>query len=102
MKMERPRSLSLYSNEEQKERSNELSELLTPMTLENRLQSTTSEYPPKADITAKISSSTISLDNENSDEEKSINPSPSCGQEVTTQNNQHAHLDLKFYHSPLW
>lgn len=33
--------------------------------------------------------------------EKNVKTSPSCGQEVT-DTNQQGHLDLKFYHSPLW
>ncbi|KAG7211456.1 hypothetical protein KM043_010738 [Ampulex compressa] len=81
-KLERPRSLSLYSEEEQKQRSSELSTVPTPAL---------PDHQPAPFVL---------LDQEKA--EKSVKPSPSCGQEVATGTNQHGHLDLKFYHSPLW
>ncbi|XP_043263187.1 alpha-tubulin N-acetyltransferase isoform X1 [Colletes latitarsis] len=83
LKPDRPRSLSLYSEEEQKQRTNELSTVPTPALPDH-------QPTPLATIlreTEKI--------------EKNIKPSPSCSQEVAGTN-QHTRLDLKFYHSPLW
>ncbi|XP_020293952.1 alpha-tubulin N-acetyltransferase-like isoform X2 [Pseudomyrmex gracilis] len=84
LKLERPRSLSLYSEEEQKQRSVEMNTVPTPVVPDNQTKS----FVP------------ILLEAEKA--EKNVKPSPSCGQEVTTGTNQHGHLDLKFYHSPLW
>ncbi|XP_032677293.1 alpha-tubulin N-acetyltransferase [Odontomachus brunneus] len=81
LKLERPRSLSLYSEEEQKQRSIEMTTVPTPAVPDNQ------PFVP------------ILLETEKT--EKNVKPSPSCGQEVTGTN-QHGHLDLKFYHSPLW
>lgn len=81
MKLERPRSLSLYSEEEQKQRSIEMTTVPTPVVPDSQ------PFAP------------ILLETEKT--EKNVKPSPSCGQEVTGTN-QHGHLDLKFYHSPLW
>lgn len=85
-KLERPRSLSLYSEDD-----------------DHKRQQRTNELP--------IISTTVVANNEDDtsfapviiETEKTVKPSPSCSQEVTTTgNNQHGHLDLKFYHSPLW
>lgn len=84
LKLERPRSLSLYSEEEQKQRSIEMNTVPTPIVPDNQTKS----FVP------------ILLEAEKT--EKNVKPSPSCGQEMTTGVNQHGHLDLKFYHSPLW
>ncbi|XP_011342196.1 alpha-tubulin N-acetyltransferase isoform X2 [Ooceraea biroi] len=84
LKLERPRSLSLYSEEEQKQRSLEMNTVPTPVVPDNQ----TKPFVP------------IMLEAEKT--EKNVKPSPSCAQEVTTGANQHGHLDLKFYHSPLW
>lgn len=84
LKLERPRSLSLYSEEEQKQRSIEMNTVPTPIVPDNQ----TKPFVP------------IMLETEKT--EKNVKPSPSCAQEVTTGTNQHGHLDLKFYHSPLW
>ncbi|XP_014470704.1 PREDICTED: alpha-tubulin N-acetyltransferase-like isoform X1 [Dinoponera quadriceps] len=81
LKLERPRSLSLYSEEEQKQRSIEMTTVPTPVVPDSQ------PFVP------------ILLEAEKT--EKNVKPSPSCGQEVTGTN-QHGHLDLKFYHSPLW
>ncbi|KAL6261417.1 hypothetical protein P5V15_006511 [Pogonomyrmex californicus] len=83
MKLERPRSLSLYSEEEQKQRNLEMNTVPTPIIPDNQIK----PFIP------------VLLEAEKT--EKNIKP-PSCGQEVTTSTNQHGHLDLKFYHSPLW
>jgi hypothetical protein len=82
LKLERPRSLSLYSEEEQKQRGIEMNTVPTPIVPDNQ----TKPFVP------------IILEAEKT--EKNMKPSPSCAQEVTTGANQH--LDLKFYHSPLW
>lgn len=82
-KLERPRSLSLYSEEEQKQRSLEMNTVPTPIVPDNQ----TKPFVP------------VLLDAEKT--EKNVKP-PSCSQEVATGTNQHGHLDLKFYHSPLW
>ncbi|XP_047370172.1 alpha-tubulin N-acetyltransferase-like isoform X1 [Vespa velutina] len=79
-KLERPRSLSLYSEEDQKQHTNELPIISTTVVPNNEATS----FAPVIIET-----------------EKTVKPSPSCSQEVTG-NNQHGHLDLKFYHSPLW
>ncbi|XP_011701568.1 PREDICTED: alpha-tubulin N-acetyltransferase-like isoform X2 [Wasmannia auropunctata] len=84
LKLERPRSLSLYSEEEQKQRSLEMNTVPTPVVPDNQ----TKPFVP------------VLLEPEKT--EKNVKPSPSCGQEVATGTNQHGHLDLKFYHSPLW
>ncbi|CAL1679725.1 unnamed protein product [Lasius platythorax] len=84
LKLERPRSLSIYSEEEQKQRSLEMNTVPTPIVPDNQ----TKPFVP------------ILLEAEKT--EKNVKPSPSCGQEVATGTNQHGHLDLKFYHSPLW
>ncbi|XP_015607951.1 alpha-tubulin N-acetyltransferase isoform X1 [Cephus cinctus] len=83
-KMERPRSLSLYSEEEQKQRSSELSTVPTPAIPDHQV----APFVP------------ILLEAEKCGNNVKPSPSPSCGQEVA--GNEHAHLDLKFYHSPLW
>ncbi|XP_034183394.1 alpha-tubulin N-acetyltransferase [Osmia lignaria lignaria] len=82
-KPERPRSLSLYSEEEQKQRTSEMSTVPTPAL---------PEHQPTPFVT---------ILRETEKTEKNIKPSPSCSQEVAGTN-QHARLDLKFYHSPLW
>ncbi|KAF7378589.1 hypothetical protein HZH66_015376 [Vespula vulgaris] len=79
-KLERPRSLSLYSEEDQKQHTNELPIISTTVVPNNEATS----FAPVIIET-----------------EKTVKASPSCSQEVTG-NNQHGHLDLKFYHSPLW
>ncbi|KYQ52442.1 Alpha-tubulin N-acetyltransferase [Trachymyrmex zeteki] len=84
LKLERPRSLSLYSEEEQKQRSLEMNTVPTPVVPDNQTKS----FVP------------VLLEAEKT--EKNVKPSPSCSQEVATGTNQHGHLDLKFYHSPLW
>ncbi|XP_077256608.1 uncharacterized protein LOC143894314, partial [Temnothorax americanus] len=84
LKLERPRSLSLYSEEEQKQRSLEMTTVPTPVVPDNQ----TKPFVPVLLETEKM--------------EKNVKPSPSCAQEVATGTNQHGHLDLKFYHSPLW
>lgn len=84
LKLERPRSLSLYSEEEQKQRSLEMNTVPTPVVPDNQ----TKPFVP------------VLLEAEKT--EKNVKPSPSCGQEVATGTTQHGHLDLKFYHSPLW
>lgn len=84
LKLERPRSLSIYSEEEQKQRSLEMNTVPTPIVPDNQ----TKPFVP------------ILLEAEKT--EKNVKPSPSCGQEVASGTNQHGHLDLKFYHSPLW
>ncbi|KAI4477530.1 hypothetical protein M0804_012647 [Polistes exclamans] len=78
-KLERPRSLSLYSEDDQKQRTNESSTV--PKTVVPNNEATS--FAPVIKET-----------------EKTVKASPSCSQEVTG-NNQHTHLDLKFYHSPL-
>ncbi|XP_060832100.1 alpha-tubulin N-acetyltransferase-like isoform X2 [Bombus pascuorum] len=83
LKPERPRSLSLYSEEEQKQRTSELSTVPTPAL---------PDYQPTP-------LATILRETEKT--EKNMKPSPSCSQEVAGTN-QHTRLDLKFYHSPLW
>ncbi|XP_078041977.1 alpha-tubulin N-acetyltransferase isoform X1 [Augochlora pura] len=83
-KPERPRSLSLYSEEEQKQRTSELSTVPTPALPDH-------QPTPLATILRETEKT-----------EKNVKPSPSCSQEVVTGTNQHARLDLKFYHSPLW
>ncbi|XP_031773408.1 alpha-tubulin N-acetyltransferase isoform X2 [Apis florea] len=83
LKPERPRSLSLYSEEEQKQRTNELSTVPTPAL---------SDYQP---------SPLVTILRETEKTEKNVKSSPSCSQEVVGTN-QHSRLDLKFYHSPLW
>ncbi|KAF3424310.1 hypothetical protein E2986_06656 [Frieseomelitta varia] len=83
LKPERPRSLSLYSEEEQKQRTSELSTVPTPAL---------PDYQPTP-------LTTILRETEKT--ENNIKPSPSCSQEVAGSN-QHNRLDLKFYHSPLW
>lgn len=80
---ERPRSLSLYSEEEQKQRTSELSTVPTPALPDHQPTPLT----------------TILRETEKT--EKNMKPSPSCSQEVAGSN-QHTRLDLKFYHSPLW
>ncbi|XP_076248478.1 alpha-tubulin N-acetyltransferase [Calliopsis andreniformis] len=80
---ERPRSLSLYSEEEQKQRTSELSTVPTPALPDH-------QPTPLATILR-----------ETEKPEKNMKPSPSCSQEVAGTN-QHSRLDLKFYHSPLW
>ena len=82
-KPERPRSLSLYSEEEQKQRTSELSTVPTPALPDH-------QPTPLATVLRETEKT-----------EKSMKPSPSCSQEVAGTN-QHARLDLKFYHSPLW
>ncbi|KAL0118780.1 hypothetical protein PUN28_009447 [Cardiocondyla obscurior] len=84
LKLERPRSLSLYSEEEQKQRSLEMNTVPTPVEPDNQSK-------PFVPVLLEVEKT-----------EKNVKPSPSCGQEVTTGTNQHGHLDLKFYHSPLW
>ncbi|XP_066584699.1 alpha-tubulin N-acetyltransferase-like [Prorops nasuta] len=84
-KIERPRSLSLYSEEEQKQRENELTTVPTP---------TVPEKEP-------VPYNALLLEGENP-QEKTVKPSPTCAQEVTGSNQHAGHLDLKFYHSPLW
>ncbi|XP_017763751.1 PREDICTED: alpha-tubulin N-acetyltransferase-like [Eufriesea mexicana] len=83
LKPERPRSLSLYSEEEQKQRSSELSTVPTPALPDH-------QPTPLATILRETEKA-----------EKNMKPSPSCSQEVAGSN-QHTRLDLKFYHSPLW
>ncbi|KOX71873.1 Alpha-tubulin N-acetyltransferase [Melipona quadrifasciata] len=83
LKPERPRSLSLYSEEEQKQRTSELSTVPTPAL---------PDYQPTP-------LTTILRETEKT--ENNMKPSPSCSQEVAGSN-QHNRLDLKFYHSPLW
>ncbi|XP_076302447.1 alpha-tubulin N-acetyltransferase-like [Lasioglossum baleicum] len=83
LKPERPRSLSLYSEEEQKQRSSELSTVPTPAL---------SDHQPTPLATILRETEKV---------EKNMKPSPSCSQEVAGTN-QHTRLDLKFYHSPLW
>ncbi|XP_061933724.1 alpha-tubulin N-acetyltransferase isoform X1 [Apis cerana] len=83
LKPERPRSLSLYSEEEQKQRTNELSTVPTPAL---------PDYQP---------SPLVTILRETEKTEKNVKSSPSCSQEVAGTN-QHSRLDLKFYHSPLW
>ncbi|XP_015184067.1 PREDICTED: alpha-tubulin N-acetyltransferase-like isoform X2 [Polistes dominula] len=80
-KLERPRSLSLYSEDDQKQHTNETSTVLKTVVPNNN---------------EATSFATVIKDTE-----KTVKASPSCSQEVTG-NNQHTHLDLKFYHSPLW
>ncbi|KZC12095.1 PREDICTED: alpha-tubulin N-acetyltransferase-like isoform X2 [Dufourea novaeangliae] len=82
-KPERPRSLSLYSEEEQKYRTSELSTVPTPALPDH-------QPTPLATILRETEKT-----------EKNVKPSPSCSQEVAGTN-QHSRLDLKFYHSPLW
>ncbi|XP_076759819.1 alpha-tubulin N-acetyltransferase [Xylocopa sonorina] len=82
-KPERPRSLSLYSEEEQKQRTSELSTVPTPALPDH-------QPTPLATILRETEKT-----------EKNMKPSPSCSQEVAGTN-QHTRLDLKFYHSPLW
>ncbi|XP_076171302.1 alpha-tubulin N-acetyltransferase isoform X2 [Ptiloglossa arizonensis] len=83
LKPDRPRSLSLYSEEEQKQRTSELSTVPTPALPDHQPTPLTTILRE----TEKI--------------EKNMKPSPSCSQEVAGTN-QHTRLDLKFYHSPLW
>lgn len=84
LKLERPRSLSLYSEEERKQRNLEMNTVPTPVVPDNQ----TKPFVP------------VLLETEKT--EKNVQSSPSCSQEVATGTNQHGHLDLKFYHSPLW
>ncbi|CAK9828883.1 Alpha-tubulin N-acetyltransferase [Anthophora retusa] len=81
-KLERPRSLSLYSEEEQKQRTSELSTVPTPALPDH-------QPTPLATILRETEKT-----------EKNVKSSPTCGQEVAGTN--HTRLDLKFYHSPLW
>ncbi|XP_015517513.1 alpha-tubulin N-acetyltransferase 1 isoform X1 [Neodiprion lecontei] len=87
-KPERPRSLSLYSEEEQKQRTTEISTVPTPALPEHQ----PTPFVP------------IMLEAERAERERNASvktsPSPSCAQEVG--GSEAAHLDLKFYHSPLW
>ncbi|XP_023289651.1 alpha-tubulin N-acetyltransferase [Orussus abietinus] len=98
-KLERPRSLSLYSEEERKQRSTELATMPTstipakkdasfvPINVEaEKTNNPMKSLPPRAEEVERSSSQ--------------LKPSPSCAQEVV--GNESGHLDLKFYHSPLW
>ncbi|XP_034947784.1 alpha-tubulin N-acetyltransferase-like [Chelonus insularis] len=140
-KLERPRSLSLYSEPEQNQRNNEISTVPTPA-IESKPTPITREIsietepmpepepeppsepepereptPPERQPTPKppesaskkshsalsksaSNKSLISIHSEEQKTSSSIKPSPSCAQEVA--GNQSGHLDLKFYHSPLW
>lgn len=135
-KLERPRSLSLYSEEEQKHRTSELSTVPTPalpdhqptpfvaaetLPIERSRRQSTSVSASAAAVTESRATSAAfgplvdhqtteafaSMHLESKTDNKppstgvgSVKASPSCAQEVS--GNGTGHLDLKFYHSPLW
>lgn len=122
--MQRPRSLSLYSEEEQIQRTNVLSTVPTPpiepqlppfvhetpieikseLTKVNSAESKRSPTPEPASQPTPMklteNQNYISIHSDENKTSSNIKASPSCAQEVT--GNQNGHLDLKFYHSPLW
>ncbi|XP_012254167.1 alpha-tubulin N-acetyltransferase [Athalia rosae] len=95
---ERPRSLSLYSEEEQKQRTSALSTVPTPAIPEHQ---PTPLIPTLELLQVDAERAERERNNANNPAvKKSQSPSPSCAQEVG--GNEAGHLDLKFYHSPLW
>ncbi|XP_043465066.1 alpha-tubulin N-acetyltransferase-like [Leptopilina heterotoma] len=112
-KLERPRSLSLYSEEEQKNRNHELSTAPTPALPDDEPLPSVPQTPaipdePEVPEVPLIPEPEEEPVQENAEpeivektRENSVKSSPSCGQEVAGTT-QAGHLDLKFYHSPLW
>ncbi|XP_011315235.1 alpha-tubulin N-acetyltransferase-like isoform X2 [Fopius arisanus] len=118
-KVERPRSLSLYSEDEHRVRPQE-SNATTPApevqaipipfveirpssrSIEPEPQPEPEPEPepsPRPESTPKEIEKKIQIHAEERPA-SSVKASPSCAQEVG--GNQSGHLDLKFYHSPLW
>ncbi|KAK0180788.1 hypothetical protein PV327_003135 [Microctonus hyperodae] len=124
-KLQRPRSLSLYSEEEQIQRTNVLSTVPTPpvepqlppfvpetpietkseLIKVNTAESKRSQTPEPASQPTPMklteNQNYISIHSDDNKTSSNIKASPSCAQEVTGNQNG-GHLDLKFYHSPLW
>ncbi|XP_033224245.1 alpha-tubulin N-acetyltransferase-like [Belonocnema kinseyi] len=113
-KLQRPRSLSIFSEDERKHRGDELSTATTPAKPDKQPIPPIPPTPvvpeaPPVPVVPPISEpeekpvpptpgpEIVEKSRDNS----SIKASPSCSQEVagTTPS---GHLDLKFYHSPLW
>lgn len=95
-KVDRPRSLSLFSEDEQKQQSAADDEVIVVETVDVVESSAAPNPPPPS---AEIEESAPNIE-KSSSPNASIKSSPSCSQEVA--GNQSGHLDLKFYHSPLW
>lgn len=108
--------MSLYSEEEQKNRNHEISTAPTPALPDDQPLPTVSQTPAIPDEPPVSEVPEVSLIPEPEEEpvlensepeivektrESSVKSSPSCGQEVAGTT-QAGHLDLKFYHSPLW
>jgi uncharacterized membrane protein YfhO len=118
--LERPYSLNLYNEDEIKEAVdneiisisngsviNEQAATIEQLSLQN-FQDTSADVIDEPDslndeISGTTSTNAKHLKNEINNENKRTT-SPSCSQEVVVENQQLStgHLDLKFYHSPLW
>lgn len=116
-KVERPRSLSLYSEDDPRNRPQETSNAPTPaaeyvpqptpfiqpiLRSARQVREPEPEFEPEPEPAPKPvpvpKEPEVALPEERP--ATSVKASPSCAQEVG--GNQSGHLDLKFYHSPLW
>lgn len=90
-KTERPQSLCLYLEEDKRDNEEKAEDVQSVDSIETNVGQEERDVPEMKEELDEV---------ENEKEPRSIPPTPSCGQEVS--GNQPAHLDLKFYHSPLW
>ena len=108
-KLQRPRSLSIYSEDEQKQRGNELSTVPTPAIPDDQPIPSIPPTPavpegppiPEPEEEPVPPTPEPEIVEKSKDNSNSIKSSPTCSQEVAGTTSS-GHLDLKFYHSPLW
>lgn len=113
-KLQRPRSLSIFSEDERKHQGDELSTVATPAIPDNQPITPIPPTPvgPEAPPVPEVPPISEPREDpvpptpepeivEKTRDSSSIKASPSCSQEVAGTTSS-GHLDLKFYHSPLW